>query len=137
MTFDRGSGGHGRADEVRAAVTALPSLEVAVRGRSAPFPRLEDVRIHPQTHRAAGVPPFEPGGTSLCLREAQTPVFEDIGERFIEGDRRRPTGVSSQEGGVAPQLRELDRAEQVGVLDEAHAGIGQAEEKACQLADAD
>ena len=72
----------------------------------------------------------------MCLREAQTPVFEDIGERFIEGDRRRPPGVSSQEGGVAPQLREFDRAEQVGVLDEAHAGIGQAEEKACQLADA-
>src|SRR5690606_39459493 len=37
------------------------SLEVPVRGGGAAFPGLEDVRVHPEAHRAPRFPPVEPG----------------------------------------------------------------------------
>src|SRR5581483_238631 len=61
MTFDRGSRGHRRADEVRAPARALTALEVAVRRGRAALARLEPVRIHRETHRATGLAPLEAG----------------------------------------------------------------------------
>src|SRR5207245_2100365 len=49
----------GWADEMGAAQLALPSLEVAVRGRGATLARLQNVGIHTQTHGAAGLAPVE------------------------------------------------------------------------------
>ena len=40
---------------------ALAALEVAVRGRGAALARLQDVGVHSQAHRAAGLAPLEPG----------------------------------------------------------------------------
>src|SRR5262249_23771645 len=48
-------------DEVRAALVALPALEIAVRGRGAALPGRELVRVHGETHGAAGLAPFEAG----------------------------------------------------------------------------
>src|SRR3712207_8224999 len=56
---DGGGGGHLRADEVGAAALALAALEVAVGGGGAALARLEDVRVHAEAHRAAGLPPLE------------------------------------------------------------------------------
>src|SRR3990167_163402 len=53
---------HNRADEMRPAALALPSLEVAVRGGSAALARRQHVVVHPDAHRAAGVAPLEAGG---------------------------------------------------------------------------
>src|SRR5437763_11197833 len=55
VTRDRGGRGHLRADQMRAPALALPPLEVAVGGRGAALLRLEDVGVHSQAHRAAGV----------------------------------------------------------------------------------
>ena len=49
-------------DEVRAPAAALAALEVAVGGRGAALARLQDVRVHAQAHRAAGLAPVEAGG---------------------------------------------------------------------------
>ena len=55
-----GRGDRGR-DEVGAAAAALAALEVAVAGRRAALAGGELVGVHGQAHRAAGVPPVEPG----------------------------------------------------------------------------
>ena len=79
---DRSGDGHRGAEQVGAAAGALPSLEVAVRRRRAPLAGLEDVRVHPEAHRAAGAAPFEAGalehlaealllGLALHLRRAR------------------------------------------------------------------
>src|SRR4051812_30744442 len=52
-----GSGGHCRADQMCPAAPALPPLEVAVRGGGAALAGLEDVRVHPEAHRAASLAP--------------------------------------------------------------------------------
>src|SRR5688500_13442257 len=62
MALDRGRGGHLRAYEVSAPALALAPLEVAVRGRGATLTRAQDVRVHPQAHRAARRAPVEAGG---------------------------------------------------------------------------
>src|SRR5581483_5913631 len=54
---DGGGGGHLGADQVGAAAGPLPALEVAVRGGGAALARQEDVRVHAQAHRAAGLAP--------------------------------------------------------------------------------
>src|SRR6059058_1648366 len=54
-----GGGGHGGADEVRAPALALSALEVAVARRGAALARTQDVGVHPQAHRAAGLAPLE------------------------------------------------------------------------------
>ena len=53
---------HLRADQVGAPALALAPLEVAVGGRGAALARLQDVRVHAQAHRAAGLAPVEAGG---------------------------------------------------------------------------
>src|ERR1035441_10650163 len=57
--LDGGCGGHLRGDEVGATAASLASLEVAVRGGGAALPRLQDVGVHAEAHRAAGHPPVE------------------------------------------------------------------------------
>src|SRR4051812_27054402 len=57
---DRGRGGDDGRDQVGATALALPALEVAVRGRGAPLPRRELVRVHPEAHGAAGEAPLRP-----------------------------------------------------------------------------
>ncbi len=47
---DGGCRGHGGADEVRAPSGALPSLEVAVGGRSAALARDQHVGVHAEAH---------------------------------------------------------------------------------------
>src|SRR5260370_25331848 len=59
---DGGGGSHHRADEVRAAVFALATFEIAVAGAGAAFMRRQDVGIHADAHAAAGVAPFETTG---------------------------------------------------------------------------
>src|ERR1700680_303872 len=54
-------GGHGRRNEMRAALVALAALEVAVRGRGATLAGIELVGIHGEAHRAAGLAPLEAG----------------------------------------------------------------------------
>src|SRR5262245_22812635 len=52
---------HLRAHEMGAPTGALPALEVPVRGRRTPLAGRELVVVHAETHRAAGLAPFEPG----------------------------------------------------------------------------
>src|SRR5262245_38320912 len=61
VTGDRGGRGHRRRDEVRAPARALSALEIPVRRRGAAFSRGENVGVHPEAHRAARLPPLEPG----------------------------------------------------------------------------
>src|SRR2546426_7140689 len=58
---DGGRGRHRRRAEVGAATLALAALEIAVRGRGAALARGEDVRVHAEAHRAAGLAPVEAG----------------------------------------------------------------------------
>src|SRR5258708_40202972 len=44
-----------------APFSALPSLEISVRGAGTALPRRDPVRIHSQAHRAARFAPFEAG----------------------------------------------------------------------------
>ena len=55
-----GRGGHRRGEQVGPTTTPLAPLEVAIGGGGAALARLQDVGIHPQAHRAPGVPPLEP-----------------------------------------------------------------------------
>ena len=50
MPRQRGSRGHGRADEMGAPAFALAALEVAVAGRGAALAGLELVGVHAQAH---------------------------------------------------------------------------------------
>src|SRR5579864_9799497 len=59
MAGDRRGRGHRRTHEVRAASGALPALEIPVGGRRAPLAGTENVRVHPEAHRAAGFAPLE------------------------------------------------------------------------------
>src|SRR5258706_1117783 len=68
-------GGHFRADEVGAATFALAALEVAVTGAGAALAGLEDVRVHSEAHRAAGLTPFETG----VLENAVEPLLLRLG----------------------------------------------------------
>src|ERR1700712_189496 len=52
---------HRGAHQVRTATGTLPAFEVAVGGRRAMLAALQAVRVHRQTHRAAGLTPFETG----------------------------------------------------------------------------
>src|SRR5690554_455839 len=61
MTVDGSCRRHGRAHEMSTAAVALTSLEIAVRGGSTTFARLETIGIHRETHRASRLAPFEPG----------------------------------------------------------------------------
>ena len=70
MAGDRRRGRHLRAHEVGAAAPALPALEVAVRRRGAALARRQDVRVHAEAHRAAGVAPLEP-----CVQEHLVEAF--------------------------------------------------------------
>src|SRR6185295_18858160 len=47
---------------MRAALVSLAAFEVAIRGRGTTLAGLQLVRIHAQTHGAAGLAPFEAGG---------------------------------------------------------------------------
>src|SRR3989304_1966093 len=57
---DRRSGDHLGAGQVCAPSLSLPPLEVAVGRGGAALARLEDVRVHPQAHRAARLPAAPP-----------------------------------------------------------------------------
>src|SRR5690606_32208659 len=61
MTGYRRRGGHGRGNEMRATLEALPALEVAVRGGSAALAGLQPVVIHGQAHGATRLAPVEAG----------------------------------------------------------------------------
>src|SRR5690242_10339035 len=56
---------------MRAPAGALAALEVAVRGRRAALAGLEDVRVHPEAHGAAGEAPLEAG------------ALEDLAQPFL------------------------------------------------------
>src|SRR4051812_23634668 len=71
MAGDSGCGGHFGADQMGATPFALPSLEVSVGCRGTPFPRLEDIRVHAEAHRAPGLPPLETG----LRKDAIQPFF--------------------------------------------------------------
>src|SRR5262245_53084430 len=86
MPGDGGGGGHLRADEMRASAPALAPLEVAVRGRGAALTRLEDVRVHAQTHRAARLAPVE---TGLLEDPVQPLRFGLLFDRCGAGDDHR------------------------------------------------
>src|SRR3954451_16146677 len=78
---DRGRRGDDGRDEGGAAALALPALEVAVRGRGAPLPRRQLVRVHPETHGAAGEAPLRPE------------VGEDLVEPLGLGVEAHPCGA--------------------------------------------
>src|SRR6266545_3837532 len=90
---DRGRSSHLRAYEVGPAARALPALEIAVRGRSAPLARLEPIRVHTQAHGTARFPPLEPGvledpvkALVLRLRFDEARARHDHGEPDIRGE---------------------------------------------------
>src|SRR5437868_5717149 len=60
MACDGCGCGHRGADKVCAPALALPSFKVTVARRSATLSALKYVRVHPQTHGAAGLAPLEP-----------------------------------------------------------------------------
>src|SRR5206468_220225 len=61
VTRDRGCRRHRRTDEMRPPSTPLPAFEVAIAGRSTALSRPEDVGVHAEAHRAAGVTPLKAG----------------------------------------------------------------------------
>src|ERR1700685_1279146 len=61
MPGDRRGGGHGRRDQMGAALVALAAFEVAVRGRGATLAGIELVGLHGEAHRAAGLAPLKAG----------------------------------------------------------------------------
>src|SRR6266545_4291874 len=65
---DRRGRRHLRADEMSAAAPSLTTLEVPVRGRGAALPRLEDVRVHAEAHRAARLAPLEAGAAEHLVQ---------------------------------------------------------------------
>lgn len=67
---DRGSSGHRRRDQVRAALVTLPALEISVRRGCATFAGAQTVGIHREAHRAARFPPVE------------TRFYEDLSKPF-------------------------------------------------------
>src|ERR1035438_8554698 len=52
---------HHGANQMRPPPTPLPPFKIAVAGRGATLSRLQDVRIHSQTHRASRLSPLKPG----------------------------------------------------------------------------
>mmetsp|Transcript_3665 Transcript_3665/g.7813 ORF Transcript_3665/g.7813 Transcript_3665/m.7813 type:complete len:231 (+) Transcript_3665:873-1565(+) len=61
LASDGGRCSHGRRAKVRAAADTLPAFEIAVGRRGAPLLISQLVRVHGETHRAAGLAPFEAG----------------------------------------------------------------------------
>src|SRR6266511_2088164 len=90
---DRRRRGHRRRHQVRAPARALPALEVAVRGRGAPFAWRQDVRVHPEAHRAAGVAPLE----ARCLEHRVQPLLlgRVLHRRRARDDHRAHLGVNA------------------------------------------
>src|SRR4051794_918282 len=104
---------------MRTSTLALTSLEIAVRCRGAALTRLQDVRVHPETHRAARVAPIEAS------------VFKDFVEPFLlglglhthrAGNHQSPGAlldlVAFEDGGGGAQVLDASvraRAEEDGV----------------------
>src|SRR6185312_5300785 len=74
-------GRHRGRHQMRAALIALPALEIAVRSRGATLAWRQLVRIHRETHRAARLAPVEAGG------------LEDLVQPFGFGLRFHQTGA--------------------------------------------
>src|SRR4051794_1600974 len=68
---DGRGGGNLRGDQVGTAALALPPLEVAVGGGGAALARLQGVRVHAQTHGAAGEAPLGTGGREDLVQPLQ------------------------------------------------------------------
>src|SRR5882724_1335760 len=73
VSGDGGRGGHRGTDQMRATTASLSSFKVPIAGRSATFARFQDVGIHAETHRAAGLAPLKAG------------VKKDSIEPFVSG----------------------------------------------------
>src|SRR6478752_3500558 len=86
MTDERSGCGHLRRDQMSAALEALTTLEIAVRGRGGALAGLELVGVHAQAHRAAGLAPFEAGGE------------EDLVETFFLGLLLHQAGAGDDHG---------------------------------------
>src|SRR5262249_33160144 len=82
---DGSGGGHNRADQGRAAIAALASLEVAIRGAGAALVRRQSVGVHADAHAAARVAPFETG------------LRKDFVETFFFGLRLDAAGAGNDE----------------------------------------
>ena len=80
MSRDGGSGGHRRADEVRAPAGALPPLEVAVGGRGAAFAGFD----------------WRSAGCSMCL--GMNPDILREGERCASTSNRNFEGRQGEGG---------------------------------------
>src|SRR5687767_6751445 len=61
VSGDRRSRRHRRRDQVGPPTLALAPLEIAVRRRRRPLAGRKLIRVHAQTHGAAGSPPFGSG----------------------------------------------------------------------------
>src|SRR3954454_17046459 len=61
VTGDRGCSSHRRTHQMRSAAGTLAAFEIAVRGGSAAFTRLQPIIVHREAHRAAGLAPLEAG----------------------------------------------------------------------------
>src|SRR5438132_13494940 len=85
MTRNCGCGGHNRADEMRAAVFALPALEITVRGAGAALVRRQNVGVPTDAHAAAGIAPLETG------------VAENFVEAFFFGLRLDTAGAGNNQ----------------------------------------
>src|SRR5438034_1091318 len=73
LAGDRRGGDHRGTHQQRASGrTALPPLEVAVRGRGADLPPLETIGIHREAHRASGAAPLEAGVGRISAASSTT-----------------------------------------------------------------
>ena len=108
MALDRGRRRHLRADQMRAPALALAALEVAVRGRRAALARAQDVRVHPQAHRAAGAAPVEAGGAEDLVEPLGLGLRLDL--RRAGDDHRADVPATLRPSTIAPRLAEVPDA---------------------------
>src|SRR5918997_3694520 len=117
---------HG-AHEVRPSALALAPLEVAVGGRGAALTGLQDVRVHPEAHRATRVAPLEAGGGEDLVEALLLGLLLDAhGAGDDEGADALFDPVALEDAGGRPQVLDAGvgaRAEEDGVhLDLPHRG---------------
>src|SRR6185369_7800820 len=80
---------HHRTHEVRAPAASLPPFKVSIARRRAPFTRLQDIRVHPQTHRAPCLAPFE---TRLVENAIETLALRRLLHLLRTGHNQRTHG---------------------------------------------
>src|SRR5207302_5628669 len=95
-----------------ATPASLPAFEVAVAGRCAALAGSKNVGIHPQAHRAAGIPPLESGAAEYYVEAL--PLGGPFDRRRTGNDHgahfRMYPAASDHRGGQAQVIQPRVRA---------------------------